>query len=223
MATKFEYYHVPLSQPSRAVLLLLKMTKAPHNVHTLDMLKGEHKKPEYLAINPFGKVPLIVHGDFTLTESPAIAKYIVKCTNREDHWYPADVKKAARVDEYLSYQHTTVRKASIAVAMNFFLTEKFTGKKTTEEQKNAAYKLLQDTLEEFENYFLKNGPFIIGDKISIADLFALSEITQCEMSGRDYLEKRPKVKAWMERCKDELKPHYEEVFQPFLDFCKSIK
>lgn len=40
MATKFEYYHVPLSQPSRAVLLLLKLTKAPHNVHFLDMMKG---------------------------------------------------------------------------------------------------------------------------------------------------------------------------------------
>lgn len=223
MATEFVYYHVPLSQPSRTVLLLLKLTNAPHKVHILDMRKGDHKKPEFLAVNPFGKVPVLVHGDFVLTESPAIAKYIARSTKCDDHWYPADVKKAARVDEYLSYQHTTVRKASIAIAMTYVFIPRSTGKPATEEDKNAAYKGLQDTLEGFENYFLKDRPFIAGDKISIADLFALSEILQCDMSGRDFLETRPKVKAWVDRCKEELKPHIDEVFQPLYDFCESLK
>lgn len=67
------------------------------------------------------------------------------------------------------------------------------------------------------------GRYLNTDDRSNTTLQLSFQITQCEMCGRDYLEKRPKVKAWMDRCKDEIKPHYEEVFQPFFDFCKSVK
>jgi glutathione S-transferase len=42
----------------------------------LDFTKGEHKNPEYLALNPNGAVPALVDGDFVLTESRAIMQYL---------------------------------------------------------------------------------------------------------------------------------------------------
>ncbi|KAJ8023994.1 Glutathione S-transferase theta-1 [Holothuria leucospilota] len=223
MEGTFDFYHFPISQPSRSIHLLLKLVNAPHNVHHVDLISGEHKKPAYLEINPFHTVPFLVHGDFSLSESPAIARYIISNVKCDDHWYPADLKKRARVDEFLSYHHTTIRKAGVRVAFAFYLTGFFTGKKETEEDKQAALKGLDETLAVFESYFLKSGAFIAGDEISIADLFAASEqILQADMSKKDYLASRPKVKEWLERVKEATKPHFEEVFQPFNDFVKTL-
>lgn len=54
----------------------LEEIKVPYEFVKLDMQAGEHLKPEYLAINPVGKVPAIVDGDFKLWESGAILLYL---------------------------------------------------------------------------------------------------------------------------------------------------
>jgi len=48
----------------------------PFEARQIDLMKGEHLRPEYLAINPFGKVPALKDGDFVLTESIAICTYL---------------------------------------------------------------------------------------------------------------------------------------------------
>lgn len=50
----------------------------PYEFVMLDLQSGEHRQPEFLAINPFGKVPAIVDGDFQLWESGAILLYIAE-------------------------------------------------------------------------------------------------------------------------------------------------
>lgn len=222
MAESFDFYYCPISSLSRTIHLLLELVNAPYKAHLVDMLKDEHKKPEYLAINPFHKLPHLVHGDFSLAESTAIARYIISNVKCDDHWYPADLKKRARVDEFLSYYPTTIREMGIEVAYAFHFREYVFGKKETEEGKEAALKKFDDALAEFEGYFLRRGPFIAGDEISIADLFALFEILNANISKRDYLASRPTVKEWLERVKAATKPHFEEVFKPFDDFVKTL-
>lgn len=217
MTTEFVLYHAPLSQPCRSILLLLKLTNAPYKEILIDLVKGEHRTPEFLAINPFHRVPVVVHGDFVLTESPAIAKYIINNVQCEDHWYPADVKKRARVDEYLFYHPTGVRKGCRGVAINFYFREKISGKPVPQEEKDAAYTEFLEVVTGFENYFLSRGPFIIGDKISIADLFAVSEIIQAQLSGTDFLSDRPKLKEYVERVKNETSPHFDDVFKKIFE------
>ena len=62
----------------------------------VDIAKGEHKTPEYLAKNPNGEVPAIKDGDFLLGESHAILRYLATSRDVADHWYPTDPKKRAR-------------------------------------------------------------------------------------------------------------------------------
>ncbi|PIO23484.1 hypothetical protein AB205_0139210, partial [Aquarana catesbeiana] len=55
------------------------------------------------------KVPVLTEGEFTLVESTAMLRYLVQKYDTPDHWYPSDLQKRARVDEYLAWQHTNTR------------------------------------------------------------------------------------------------------------------
>ena len=65
------FYHAPNTR-STGVLLLLEELGAPYTLRLLNMKQGENRQPEYLAINPLGKVPAILHGDALVTEQVAI-------------------------------------------------------------------------------------------------------------------------------------------------------
>ena len=81
-------YYFPLSEPSRSVLLLIKEAKIDCEVITVDLMKGEHKKPEYLAVNPLGLVPTIIEDDgYVLCESGAVLTYLAESRSLTE-WLP---------------------------------------------------------------------------------------------------------------------------------------
>jgi glutathione S-transferase len=69
------FYHSPQTR-SLGVRILLEELGAPHQLHNLNMKTGEQRKPEYLAINPMGKVPAISHNGALVTEQVAIYIYL---------------------------------------------------------------------------------------------------------------------------------------------------
>jgi glutathione S-transferase len=68
-------FHAPNSR-SGAARILLEELGAPYDLHVLDLKKNEQRAPDYLAINPMGKVPAIRHGDALVTEQPAVFIYL---------------------------------------------------------------------------------------------------------------------------------------------------
>ncbi|MBL8570452.1 MAG: glutathione S-transferase family protein [Phreatobacter sp.] len=68
-------FHSPQSR-SGAALVLLEELGAPYKLHVLNMKAGEQRGPEYLAVNPMGKVPAIRHRDALVTEQVAISIYL---------------------------------------------------------------------------------------------------------------------------------------------------
>ncbi|XP_078146149.1 glutathione S-transferase theta-1-like [Centroberyx gerrardi] len=95
-----EVYLDLLSQPCRAVQILLSCNRPPHRVRTVALRKGEERTPEFTKLNPMQKVPVMVDNGFVLTESDAILKYLVTKYNLPEHWYPRQPERRARVDEY---------------------------------------------------------------------------------------------------------------------------
>ena len=69
------FYH---AAPSRASVVhwMLEELGEPYETHVLNLKAGDHRKPEYLAINPMAKVPAIKHGDVVITEVSAICTYL---------------------------------------------------------------------------------------------------------------------------------------------------
>ena len=69
------FYHNPRSR-SQMVHWMLEEVGAPYRIVPIDFEKGEHKAPAFLAINPMGKLPTIVHRGVVVTETAAIIAYI---------------------------------------------------------------------------------------------------------------------------------------------------
>ena len=70
------HYHAPNTRSAAISWLFEELGQPPHETKVLDMSKGEHKSQAYLAINPMGKVPAIVHRGTPITEVAAIAIYL---------------------------------------------------------------------------------------------------------------------------------------------------
>jgi glutathione S-transferase len=72
---KLMLYHASPSRSS-VVLWMLEELGEPYDIHLLSLQKEENRKPDYLAINPMGKVPALRHGDTVITELAAICTYL---------------------------------------------------------------------------------------------------------------------------------------------------
>jgi len=68
-------YHASPSRSSVA-LWMLEEIGVPYDIHLLRLTEGDQQKPEYLAVNPMGKVPALKHGDTVTTEVAAICTYL---------------------------------------------------------------------------------------------------------------------------------------------------
>ncbi len=99
------YYH-PASTASRPVLLFAAESGLDLDLKLVDIFKGEHLQPAYRALNANALVPMLEDGDFRLTESSAILKYLAD--KIDSPLYPKDLKQRARVNERMDLvQHPT--------------------------------------------------------------------------------------------------------------------
>jgi glutathione S-transferase len=87
------HYH-PLSTYSRRVLIALREKGIDAELVPVDMAKGAHRAPDYLALNPYGRVPTLAEDGFVLYESTAILEYL-EATHPTPPLVPADARGRA--------------------------------------------------------------------------------------------------------------------------------
>jgi glutathione S-transferase len=91
----------PWSGHSHRVRLFLSLLGLPYEKIPVDMLRNEHKDPEYLKLSPLGQVPTLVDGDTVITDSTAALVYLA-LEHGDERWLPRDPAAAARVQRWLS-------------------------------------------------------------------------------------------------------------------------
>ncbi|MBN4093382.1 MULTISPECIES: glutathione S-transferase [Methylobacterium] len=94
-------YHHPLSGHAHRARLFLSLVEAPHELIEVDLKAGGHKTPAFLAMNPFGQVPVLDDDGVIVSDSNAILVYVAKRLGRSD-WLPEDPRAAAAVQRWLS-------------------------------------------------------------------------------------------------------------------------
>ncbi|XP_008333875.1 glutathione S-transferase theta-1-like [Cynoglossus semilaevis] len=214
-----ELYLDLISPPCRAVFLFAKAVKIPFEFKLVQLGAGEQYKEEFSKLTQVKKVPVLKDGNFILTESTAILKYMARkhSTSVADHWFPADLQQQARVDEYLSWQHLNLRADCSRVFLLRSLYLLVMGSEVTPEKMDKAITNMQESLDLLEEKFLQEKAFIIGDKISIADVIAVVEVMQPVGTGVDTWESRPKLVAWRERVKKVLGvKQFDEVHESLM-------
>src|SRR3954451_13541464 len=109
-----KFYYAP-GACSLASHIALEETGAAYEPVHVALAKGEQRTPEYLRINPKGRVPALVEGDWVLTENPAILRYLARRFPDPELW-PNEAREEARCAEWLAWlaptlhlTHTPVR------------------------------------------------------------------------------------------------------------------
>ncbi|XP_070482950.1 glutathione S-transferase theta-1 isoform X1 [Equus przewalskii] len=194
-----ELYLDLLSQPCRAVYIFAKKNGIPFELRTVELLKGQHFSADFAQLNPLKKVPVLKDGDFTLTESVAILLYLTRKYKTPDHWYPQDLQARARVDEYLAWQHTALRRNCLQTLWHKLMLPVFMGEPVAPEMLAATLAELDGSLQLLEDKFLQNKAFFAGPHISLADLVAITELMHAVGAGCQVFEGRPKLAAWRQR------------------------
>ena len=98
-----DLYYMDASAPCRSVMMTAKMIGVELNLKPLNLMAGEHMKPEFIAINPQHNIPTISDDDLHLNESRAICTYLVNQYGKDDTLYPKDPKVRAVVDQRLYF------------------------------------------------------------------------------------------------------------------------
>ncbi|MCF4124559.1 glutathione S-transferase family protein [Methylobacterium sp. SyP6R] len=94
-------YHHPLSGHAHRARLFLALLGVPHKAIEVDLRAGAHKRPDFLALNPFGQVPVLDDDGIVIADSNAILVYVAKKLGRTD-WLPENAEAAAAVQRWLS-------------------------------------------------------------------------------------------------------------------------
>ena len=94
-------HHVPLSGHAHRAVLFASLLGLKPELVEVDLAGGANKQPEFLALNPFGQVPVLEDDGVVVTDSNAILVYLAKKTGRTD-WLPEDPAGAAAVQRWLS-------------------------------------------------------------------------------------------------------------------------
>lgn len=96
-----QLYHTPLSGHAHRAVLFASLLGLEVELIDVDIPGGANRTPEFLALNPFGQVPVLRDGETVVADANAILVYLAKKTGRSD-WLPEDPAGAAAVQRWLS-------------------------------------------------------------------------------------------------------------------------
>ena len=194
------YYH-PASTASRPVLLFAAESGLGLDLKLVDIFKGEHLQPAYRALNPNALVPMLEDGDFRLTESSAILKYLAD--KIDSPLYPKGLQQRARVNERMDWINTQFGREFCygVVYPQIFPHHKRRSDEAHEATLQWGKERAQGWLAVLNDSILGAGNnYLCGDKMTIADYFGAAFVTVGEVVGCEF-SAYPNVQQWLARMK----------------------
>ncbi|WP_374429034.1 glutathione S-transferase family protein [Tabrizicola sp.] len=173
---------------------------ADYTLKRIDFAKGEQRAPEFLALNPKGRVPALVTPQGILTETTALLTYIAQ-THPQANLAPTEPFALARLQSFTAFLSSTLHVAHAHGPRGSRWTDDAAAqaalKAYVPTSVTAAFKLVEDTMLE--------GPFVMGDTYTIADPYLYTMSTWIEgdqvdatliprvMAHRQMMSERPSV------------------------------
>ena len=188
MSGEIVFYHNPQSR-ARMVHWMLEEVAVPYRTVIVDFQKQEHKTPEFLALNPMGKLPTLVHGDTVITETAAIIAYLADA-------FPAAGLAPAPTDKrrgtYLRWMFFG------AGCFDPALIDTLLKRPPAERKVAVGYGSYEDTLTALKTMIVP-GPFILGEKFSAADVYLGSQLGWALGAGAPGVKEEPRFVEYIQR------------------------
>ncbi|MEO9781878.1 MAG: glutathione S-transferase [Sedimentitalea sp.] len=189
MTTPIKLYRNPKSGHCHRVELMLAFLGVTYETIDLDMANGAHKAPDYLKISPFGLVPAIDDGGYTLADSNAILIYLVQTYGQGSQWLPTDPKAAAEVQRWLSVAADNIYSGPCAARLVKVFGAPLDHAAAVQKA-HALFKVMEAHLQ--------NRTWLATDEITIADVAGYSYIAHAPEGGVD-LAPYPNIRTWLGR------------------------
>jgi len=179
-------YH---SAPSRSSVVrwMLEELGEPYDLVLLSLAKEDQRKPEYLAINPMGKVPALKHGDAVVTEVAAICTYLADEFPHARLNIPVGDPRRGPYLKWLVFSPTCIEAAVL---------DKAAPRKETPRRGMVGYGDF-DTVMDVVGKGVAGGPYLIGDQFTAADVVVGSMLRWGMMFN--LLPERPEFRAYVDR------------------------
>lgn len=182
-------YRAALSGHCHRVELFLSLLRVPFEMVDVDLVTQGHKTPGFLAMNPFGQVPVIQDGDITLADANAILVYLAgRYTSEPDCWLPRDPLAAAAVQRWLS-----VAAGQLAFGPSLARVVELFKRPTNPEAIERSHALFSVMEQQ-----LAASAFLASNTPTLADIANYSYVARAP-EGRVSLETYPQLRAWLAR------------------------
>jgi glutathione S-transferase len=186
MSDSVTFYHNPMSR-GRIVHWMLEEANAPYEIKVVNFEKMEHKSPEFLAVNPMGKIPAIVHRGTVITETAAICAYLADAFPAAGLAPALDDPKRGTYLRWLFFGAGCFEPAII---------DQMFSRPAPSRPAALSYGNYADTVNTLERA-LTPDPYILGDRFSAADVYTCAAIGWGQMMKA--LEPRPAFNDYVER------------------------
>ena len=195
--------------PTRAirVLWLVNELGLDCEVVTVDFRKGEHLEPEFLALNPAAKVPVLVDGDVVLTESMAIPLYLAeKCP--EKGLIPKDLKERAQMYRWLFFLSNEIEAPLWRIARHTSIYPEAKRIPAEVELAKTDARVMVAVLEKH----MEGRQYLVGGRLSVADMMAAYTL---DWAGRvQLLTEAPNLREFVDKmyARETAPPTIAEAF-----------
>ena len=220
-------YHSDTAVCAAKVRITLAEKSLPFESKVMDLHSGDQFHPEYLKLNPNAVVPTLIHTDLVLTESTVINEYLDEVFP-QNPLRPADAYARARMRLWTKREdtiHDAINTMTTAILFRHNLLKKSPSERArryaampdpakrekwkTIIDKGLESSYVRDALYRFASLFrdmeaaLANGPFLLGDSFTLADVGLISFFYRLQMleTAALWTTHFPLVTAWFERCK----------------------
>ena len=183
--------------PTRSVRVLwtLRELDVDFEFVNVDPSRGELRRPEFLAVNPAGKLPVLVDGDFVLTESVAIVLYLAE-KYPEKGLLPAGLRARAEVNRWLLFCATELEQPLWRITRH---TRLYPPEKRLAAEIPIARQDFLDMAAVLERH-MEGRQFLVGDKATVADFVAAYTLDMASIMDKlELLDGLPRLRAFMER------------------------
>ena len=195
-------YHHPLSSNARravmTALLLSPELSSPVALELVNLMTGAHRKPDYLKLNPAGKVPVLVDGAFTLTESHAIMQYLAETVPGQALW-PQDRQARADVNRWMFWNAHHFMPAISTLNWEHFV-KPMTGAGTTDPARVAAGEAEVRQLAGALDSHLAGKTWVSGSHMTLADIALATGLMHVETAHLP-IAGMANLNAWWARVK----------------------